>query len=81
MEVEFVLNASMLEIYKETLFDLLSLQRVDLKIKESPTRGIYVEGLNSIVKIFIMFHLVISIDIKYSLITLPLTTLCPYSYY
>jgi hypothetical protein len=35
----------MLEIYKETLFDLLSLQRPDLKIKESATKGIYVEGL------------------------------------
>lgn len=37
----------MLEIYKETLFDLLSVNRTDLKIKESPVRGIYVEGLNS----------------------------------
>ncbi len=35
----------MLEIYKENLFDLLSVQKQDLKIKESTTRGIYVEGL------------------------------------
>ena len=38
----------MLEIYKENLNDLLSSQRSDLKIKESPIRGIYVEGLNKI---------------------------------
>jgi kinesin family member 5 len=46
MDIEFVLTCSMLEIYKETLFDLLNIQRADLKIKESPSRGIYVEGLN-----------------------------------
>ncbi|CAD8077173.1 unnamed protein product [Paramecium sonneborni] len=47
-ECEFVLTCSMLEIYKETLFDLLSMQRPDLKIKESATKGIYVEGLTQI---------------------------------
>jgi hypothetical protein len=35
----------MLEIYKETLFDLLSVNKSDLKIKENPARGIYVENL------------------------------------
>jgi hypothetical protein len=35
----------MLEIYKETLYDLLSINRPDLKIKECPNRGIYVENL------------------------------------
>lgn len=39
----------MLEIYKENLYDLLSINKVDLKIKESPIKGIYVEGLNSLV--------------------------------
>lgn len=39
----------MLEIYKENLHDLLSINKTDLKIKESPVRGIYVEGLNNIV--------------------------------
>ena len=39
----------MLEIYKETLYDLLSMKKADLKIKESPQRGIYVEGLSQIV--------------------------------
>lgn len=39
----------MLEIYKESLSDLLSVNKTDLKIKESPLKGIYVEGLTSIV--------------------------------
>ena len=42
---EFILSCSMLEIYKETLYDLLSVNRPDLKIKECPQRGIYVENL------------------------------------
>jgi hypothetical protein len=40
----------MLEIYKETLYDLLSMNKSDLKIKESPVKGIYVEGLTQIVR-------------------------------
>jgi hypothetical protein len=32
----------MLEIYKETLQDLLSIDKKDLKIKESAGEGIYV---------------------------------------
>lgn len=48
MDSEWVLSCSMLEIYKENLFDLLSINRTDLKIKESPVKGIYVEGLNNI---------------------------------
>jgi kinesin family protein 5 len=44
MDVDFTLTCSILEIYKENLFDLLS-DHKDLKIKESPARGIYVEGL------------------------------------
>ncbi len=35
-ENEFVLTCSMLEIYKETLYDLLSIHKADLKIKENP---------------------------------------------
>ena len=49
MEVEFTVKCSILEIYKETLFDLLCSDRTDLKIKESATKGIYVEGLTDIV--------------------------------
>ena len=39
----------MLEIYKENLYDLLTINKADLKIKESPVRGIYVEGLKHLV--------------------------------
>lgn len=41
-------RCSMLEIYQEDLRDLLTDESVDLKIKESPSRGIYVEGLREI---------------------------------
>ena len=43
--VEFAISCSMLEIYKENLRDLLADERIELKIKESPEKGIYVEGL------------------------------------
>jgi len=43
---EFLVSCSMLEIYKENLRDLLiDSAGEELKIKESPQRGIYVEGL------------------------------------
>ena len=35
----------MLEIYKENLFDLLQVGKTDLKIKENPSKGIYVQNL------------------------------------
>ena len=47
-EVEFILRCSMLEIYKETLRDLLAPEVVDLRIKEDPHRGIYVQGLTEV---------------------------------
>lgn len=43
-EAEYTLKCSMLEIYKETLKDLLG-NNSNLKIKEDPRRGIYVHGL------------------------------------
>ena len=49
MEVDYVITCSILEIYLETLYDLLSDDRIDLKIKESRRKGIYVEGLTEIV--------------------------------
>jgi len=42
---EVEIRCSMLEIYKENLRDLLTDDYSELKIKESPNRGIYVEGL------------------------------------
>ena len=47
-EVEFVLRCSMLEIYKETLRDLLCPDSADLRIKEDPSRGIYVQGITEV---------------------------------
>ena len=43
--MDFVISCSILEIYKETLRDLLNDDKAPLKIKESPTKGIYVDGL------------------------------------
>ena len=48
LEVEYSIRIQMVEIYKETLRDLLynSNERApELKIKEDPKRGTYVEGL------------------------------------
>ncbi len=52
-DVEFVIKCSMLEIYKETLYDLLNNRAHDLKIKEDPRKGIYVHGLTEIVMNFL----------------------------
>jgi len=50
IEVEYELKCGMLEIYRENLRDLLipesEQQQSELKIKECPIRGIYVEGLS-----------------------------------
>jgi hypothetical protein len=48
-KIEFQLKFSILEIYKETLYDLLSPIRnsnAQLKIKEDPKKGIFVENLS-----------------------------------
>ncbi|EGR31104.1 kinesin motor domain protein, partial [Ichthyophthirius multifiliis] len=45
-QIEFIVKCSMLEIYKEVLYDSLSLEKnIDLKIKETP-KGIIVQGLS-----------------------------------
>ena len=51
-DVEFIIKCSMLEIYKETLYDLLNNRANDLKIKENPQKGVYVAGLTEIVKFY-----------------------------
>ncbi|EAR93870.2 kinesin motor catalytic domain protein (macronuclear) [Tetrahymena thermophila SB210] len=43
--VEFIINCSMLEIYKEILYDSFQEGKIELKIKESAQKGIYVQGL------------------------------------
>jgi len=49
-DIKFELKFSMLEIYKENLYDLLNpdTKSQDLKIKEHKTKGIYVENLSEI---------------------------------
>ncbi|CAG9325638.1 unnamed protein product [Blepharisma stoltei] len=47
-EIEYTLRCSMLEIYKETIRDLLDPDNRALSIKECPRRGIYVQGLNEV---------------------------------
>ena len=51
LEIEYTIRVQMIEIYKETLRDLLqnpTQRQVDLKIKEDPKRGTYVEGLEDL---------------------------------
>ena len=58
LEVDLYIKCSMVEVYKENLYDLLigydeekpDEKPADLKIKENPRRGIYIEGLIQIVK-------------------------------
>ncbi|CAG9322571.1 unnamed protein product [Blepharisma stoltei] len=47
-EIEYTLKCSMLEIYKETLRDLLVDDPVKLKIKQCPRKGIHVQGLSEV---------------------------------
>lgn len=52
-DVEYTIEASMLEIYRETLNDLLAISKTDLKIKEDPQKGIHVGNLTQVVRIII----------------------------
>ena len=38
----------MIEIYKETIRDLLNIEKTDLKIKENSRRGIYIDNLTEV---------------------------------
>jgi hypothetical protein len=44
------LSISMLEVYKESIFDLLAGSSKDLRIKEDSLNGFYVERLSKIVR-------------------------------
>ncbi|EGR29614.1 kinesin motor domain protein [Ichthyophthirius multifiliis] len=47
LDIEYTIKCSMLEIYKENLHDSLNLEvKHELKIKETPQKGIYVQGLS-----------------------------------
>ncbi|CAG9327511.1 unnamed protein product [Blepharisma stoltei] len=47
-EIEYSLKCSIIEIYKESLRDLLSDSGVRLKIKEDPKKGAFVQGLEEV---------------------------------
>ena len=47
-DTEFILKTSMLEIYKDSLLDLLGNKSSNLKIKECSNKGIYVQGLSCV---------------------------------
>ena len=44
-DTEFTLKCSMVEIYKETIRDLLDGDKSNLKIKQDRSRGIYIKDL------------------------------------
>ena len=46
-DIEFELKLSVFQIYKEVIYDLLNGEK-DLKIKENPVKGIYVDGLSEV---------------------------------
>lgn len=43
---EFTVKCSFLEIYKEVIKDLLKPKNINLKVRETPTRGVWVENLS-----------------------------------
>eukprot|EP01088_Endostelium_zonatum_P014202 TRINITY_DN3010_c2_g1_i1.p1 TRINITY_DN3010_c2_g1~~TRINITY_DN3010_c2_g1_i1.p1 ORF type:complete len:801 (+),score=190.25 TRINITY_DN3010_c2_g1_i1:45-2447(+) len=45
-DVEFTIKCSFLEIYKETIRDLLNPKGKNLKVRETPTKGVWVEELS-----------------------------------
>lgn len=47
-ETEFMIKCSMLEIYRENLYDLLNERSSDLRIKDHPRKGIFVDGLEEV---------------------------------
>ena len=46
--IDFQFKLSVLEIYKEVMYDLLSQQNSDMKIQESPETGIFIDGLSEV---------------------------------
>lgn len=43
---EYTIKCSFLEIYKESIRDLLDSDRVNLKVRETPSRGVWVQDLS-----------------------------------
>ena len=44
--IEFTISCSYLEVYQEQVKDLLTRNSNNLSIRESPSQGVYVEGLS-----------------------------------
>ena len=45
-DIEFIIKASMVELYQEKIRDLIDTKRVNLNIRETPSRVIYIENLS-----------------------------------
>ena len=46
--IDFQFKLSVLEIYKEVMYDLLTQQSADIKIQENPETGVVIEGLSEV---------------------------------
>ena len=46
--IDFQFKLSVLEIYKEVMYDLLAQQSADMKIQENPESGIIIDGLSEV---------------------------------
>ena len=46
--IDFQFKLSVLEIYKEVMYDLLVQQTTDMKIQENPETGIFIDGLSEV---------------------------------
>ena len=46
--IDFQFKLSVLEIYKEVMYDLLTQQSADIKIQENPETGMVIEGLSEV---------------------------------
>ena len=46
--IDFQFKLSVLEIYKEVMYDLLSQQNADIKIQENPETGLVIDGLSEV---------------------------------
>ena len=44
-DIEFTVKVSMIEIYMEKIRDLLDPSKIDLKIRDHPKKGIYIEDV------------------------------------
>jgi hypothetical protein len=49
-ETEFAIKCSFLEIYKERIRDLLNPKNANLKVRETPSRGVWVDGITEEVR-------------------------------